>query len=203
MTPVAARILCIAGSPRRNGNNDRVLAALEEGVRVAGGKVDHLVAARAGASPCRGCNSCSRDGRCIQRDGMDRVYQSIDAADAVAIATPVYFATVPAVLKILYDRCQPYWARRYVLGQPAPTVRRPGALLIVRGGGDPFGSECATSPTKSVFAVLGVELIASAESLADRLGEIEQDPAMIARAAEIGSLLVAEASRRKALREDL
>ena len=87
---------------------------------------------------------------------MDDVYARIDAADAIAIATPVYFATVPAVLKVLYDRCQPYWARRYVLGEPAPAVRRPGALLIVRGGGDPFGSECAVAPTKSVLAVLGV-----------------------------------------------
>ena len=48
---------------------------------------------------------------------------------AIVIATPVFFATVPAVLKILYDRCQPYWARRYVLGEPPPDVRRPGALL--------------------------------------------------------------------------
>ncbi len=31
-----------------------------------------------------------------------------DAAEGLAIAAPVYFATVPAVLKTLYDRCQPY-----------------------------------------------------------------------------------------------
>jgi multimeric flavodoxin WrbA len=195
-----ARIFCIAGSPRRNGNNDCVLAALEDGVRSAGGEVDHLVSAQSGVNPCRGCNSCSKDGRCIQRDPMDDVYARIDAADGIAIATPVFFATVPAVLKTLYDRCQPYWARRYVLGEPPPKVRRPGALLIVRGGGDPFGSECVKAPTKSVLAVLGVEIVESAEAFADRAGDIERDPEMIVEARAIGVRLAVEAERRRGLR---
>jgi len=197
---MGARILCIAGSPRRNGNNDRVLAALEEGVRSVGGEVDHLIAASSGVNPCRGCNSCSKDGRCIQRDAMDDIYARIDAADGIAIATPVYFATVPAVLKILYDRCQPYWARRYVLGEPAPQVRRPGALLVVRGGGDPFGSECAKMPTKSVLAVLGAEIVESVEALADRAGEIDQHAEVLAEATAIGARLATEAERRRGLR---
>jgi multimeric flavodoxin WrbA len=196
----ACRILCIAGSPRRNGNTDRALASLEEGVRSEGGIVDHLVAATAGANPCRGCNACSADGVCIQRDGMDDVYARMDAADGIAIATPVFFATVPAVLKILYDRFQPYWARRYVLGEPPPSVKRPAALLLVGGGGDPFGSECAKAPTKSILAVLGVELIATAEATADRAREIEENPEMLAEASTIGAQLSAEATRRKALR---
>ena len=200
---MGARILCIAGSPRRNGNNDRVLDALEDGVRSAGGEIDHLVAAQSGVNPCRGCNACAKDGRCIQRDAMDDIYTRIDAADGIAIATPVYFATVPAVLKVLYDRCQPYWARRYVLGEAAPAVRRPGALLIVRGGGDPFGSECAKMPTKSVLAVLGVEIVESAEAFADSAGEIERNPEMLADAEAIGARLALEADRRKAARQGL
>jgi multimeric flavodoxin WrbA len=94
----------------------------------------------------------------VIRDGMDTARELIDAAHALAIATPVYFATVPAVLKVIYDRCQPYWARRYVLGEPAPEVYRPGALLLVGGGGDPFGTACAVTPTRSVLNVLGVSL---------------------------------------------
>jgi multimeric flavodoxin WrbA len=132
---------------------------------------------------------------------MDDIYARIDAADGLAIATPVYFATVPAVLKTLYDRCQPYWARRHVLGEPVRKPYRPGAVLIVRGGGDPYGSECAMSPTNSVLAVLGVETVESAEAFADRAGEVEQDSEMLAEAGAIGARLVVEADRRKGLRE--
>jgi hypothetical protein len=64
---------------------------------------------------------------------------------------------VPAVLKCLYDRCQPYWARRYQLGLPAPE-KRPGGLLVVRGGNDPYGYECAVTTSRSVFAVLGLTM---------------------------------------------
>lgn len=152
-------VLCIAGSPRRNGNSDRFLDAFSAGVEDGGGTPVRLVAALAGANPCRGCNACSKTGVCIVRDGMDAVYAQVDSANALAIATPVFFATVPAVLKTLYDRFQPYWARRYILGEPVPAVRRPASLIVVGGGGDPFGMNCAVVPTRSVLGAAAFELI--------------------------------------------
>jgi multimeric flavodoxin WrbA len=194
----APRVLCIAGSPRRRGNSDQLLDALARGVTAAGGEPVRLVAADAGVRPCRGCNACSQTGECVQRDGMDAVYAELDAADAIAIGTPVFFATVPAVLKLLYDRCQPYWARRYVLGEPAPAVRRPGALLVVGGGGDPFGTACAITPSKSVANVLGVTLDPVFECIGpDRASDMAQHPDALARAEEIGRDLVSAVLRAR------
>lgn len=161
------------------------------GVSAAGGVPQLLVAAKAGVNPCRGCNACSKDGVCIQRDGMDEVYSAVDAADAVAICTPVFFATVPAVLKVLYDRFQPYWARRYVLGEPARNPKRPGALLIVGGGGDPFGTGCAITPSKSVMNVIGVASDTVFECIGpDTPGDMAAHPDCLRRAEEIGRELV-------------
>lgn len=193
----APRVLCIAGSPRRGGNSDQLLDALERGVRDAGGTPVRLVATDAGAQPCRGCNACAQTGECVVRDGMDAVYAELDAADAIVVSTPVYFATVPAVLKILYDRCQPYWARRYVLGEPAPLLRRPGALLIVGGGGDPFGTSCAVAPSRSVMNVLGVALETVYECVGpDAASDMGHHPEALKRAEEIGRELVSAASPR-------
>jgi multimeric flavodoxin WrbA len=191
----APRVLCIAGSPRRGGNSDQLLDALARGVRDAGGEPVRLIAAEAGAHACRGCNACSQTGECVVRDGMDDVYTALDAADAIVISTPVYFATVPAVLKVLYDRCQPYWARRYVLGEPAPVSKRPGALLVVGGGGDPFGTSCAVTPSKSIMNVLGV----SAETVFECVGpdaasDMGHYPEALKRAEEIGRELVSAVS---------
>jgi multimeric flavodoxin WrbA len=194
----APRILCIAGSPRRRGNSDQLLDALIRGVTDAGGEPVRLVAADAGVRPCRGCNACSQTGECVQRDGMDAVYAEIDAADAIAISTPVFFATVPAVLKIVYDRCQPYWARRHVLHEPAPAVRRPGALLVVGGGGDPFGTGCAITPSRSVANVLDVTLDPVFECVGpDRASDMAQHPDALARAEQIGGELVAAVLRAR------
>ena len=185
---VVPLVLCIAGSPRRGGNSDQLLDALEAGVLAAGGAPKRLVAADAGVNVCRGCNACSLSGTCIVRDGMDAVYAAVDAADAIVISTPVYFATVPAVLKTLYDRFQPYWARRYVLGEPVRTPRRPGALLVVGGGGDPFGTSCAVTPSRSVLNVLGVSLDAVFECVGpDSASDMGQHPEALERARAIGA----------------
>jgi multimeric flavodoxin WrbA len=189
------RVLMVAGSPRRGGNSDVLLDACAEGVRIGGGEVDLLVVERSGVGPCTGCNGCSRFGLCIVSDGMQEMYPRIEAADAIVVATPVYFATVPAVLKAFYDRCQPYWARRYVLDQPIER-RRPGALIVVGGGGDPYGNGCAIAPTRSVFAVLGVDYSFELAVDADSRGEaLAQEPKM-QRAREIGNAIALEAFER-------
>jgi len=191
-------VLCIAGSPRRHGNSDRLLQATAQGVTEAGGIARTLIVSEAGIAPCRGCNSCSKDGVCVVHDGMQAVYPMLDEADVIVVATPVYFATVPAVLKALYDRCQPYWARRYVLGQPIAR-RRPGALLLVRGGGDPFGGECAVTTTRSVFAVLGIDLVDQLDLQGpDAPGDVESYPESFARARRIGRELVSISGKRAA-----
>jgi multimeric flavodoxin WrbA len=184
-------VLCLAGSPRRHGNSEQLLDALVRGVEAAGGVADKLVAVEAGARPCRGCNSCSQTRECVIRDGMDDVYARMDAAEAMAVVTPVFFATVPAVLKIIFDRCQPYWARRHVLGEPAPAHKRPGAILVVGGGGDPFGTGCAFTAVKSVFAVLAVAADTVFECVGpDGARDIQNHPEALIRAEQIGAELV-------------
>jgi multimeric flavodoxin WrbA len=191
----APRLLAIAGSPRRGGNSDTLLDASAEGAAAAGAEVDRLIVSSSGIGPCTGCNECSRNGFCVVRDGMLEVYPRIDAADAFVIASPVFFATVPAVLKALYDRCQPYWARRFVLHRPIER-RRPAGLLVVGGGGDPYGNSCAIAPTRSVLAVLGADYSYELAVEADARGDAAAQEPAVRRAREIGGALALEAYER-------
>jgi multimeric flavodoxin WrbA len=191
----APRLLAIAGSPRRGGNSDTLLDACVAGAAAAGADVDRLVVASSGIGPCTGCNECSKDGFCVVLDGMQAVYPRIEAADAFVIATPVFFATVPAVLKAFYDRCQPYWARRFVLHHPIEH-RHPAALLVVGGGGDPYGNSCAIAPTRSVLAVLGADYSYELAVEADARGDAAAQEPAIRRAREIGGALALEAYER-------
>lgn len=193
MTVSEGYVLGIAGSPRRHGNSEQLLEACLEGAREAGAPVRLLVAGEAAVAPCRGCNACSLTGECVVRDSMRDVYPLLDAAAAIVVSTPVYFATVPAVLKSVIDRCQPYWARRYVLKQP-PSAKRPGGALIVRGGGDPYGYKCAATAVKSVYAVLRVsydhELAVEGP---DSPSDIGRRPEALAEARAMGASLAREA----------
>jgi multimeric flavodoxin WrbA len=189
-------VLGIAGSPRRDGNSERLLDALLAGAHEAGAPVFKVPVVEYGIAPCRGCNACSLTGVCVIEDRMHEVYALLDAASAIVVSTPVFFATVPAVLKALYDRCQPYWARRYELGVPA-REKRPGGLLVVRSGGDPYGYECAITTTRSVFAVLALRL---EEPLVlegvDSPSDIGRYPDSLRSAAALGARLAEAASPR-------
>ncbi len=190
------RVLCILGSPRAHGNSARLLDKFADGVSEAGGVPVRLSVAELAIESCRGCGGCSATGVCVVHDDMDDVYRLLDGAHAIAVATPVYFATVPATLKVLYDRCQPYWARRYLLGERPRAHRRPGAVLVVGGGGDPYGTACALTPTRSVFAVLDVSVDGVVEVVGpDASGDVERHPDAIARAREAGIELTRAAIR--------
>lgn len=182
----APLVLGIAGSPRRHGNSEQLLDACLAGAEGAGARARKLAAADLAIRPCQGCNACSLTGECVIHDQMRDAYAAIDAAQAIVVASPVFFATVPGVLKVLFDRMQPYWARTHVLKQPLP-ARRPGALLLVRGGGDPYGFVAAEYAIKSVFAVLGVDLIGEVNVTGvDSPSDIGRHPDALDRARSLG-----------------
>ncbi|PKQ30364.1 MAG: flavodoxin family protein [Actinobacteria bacterium HGW-Actinobacteria-10] len=187
----ALKVLCVAGSPRRQGNSARLLSACIEGIREVGATPDLLDLAATPIPGCTGCNGCSATGMCAQGDPMTPVYERIDSASALVIASPVYFASVPSSLKAFLDRFQPYWVRRYLLHQQLPGPRRPAALLLVGGGGDPFGTRCAVTPVQSALAVAGFEVGEPFEVLGpDARGDIEALTDSLDAAREVGRGLI-------------
>jgi NAD(P)H-dependent FMN reductase len=189
-------VLGIAGSPRRYGSSDRLLEAALEGAKAAGARTERFVAAQANMRPCLGCNACSLTGECVQHDGGPAFYATLDRADAIIVASPVYFASVPAVLKICYDRLQPYWARTYVLKQPPPE-RRPGAFLLVRNAGDPYGFTGTEHTTRSVFAVLGIDVLGAVKvEGVDSGADLAARPEALEQAETLGRAVGAEATVR-------
>ncbi|MBN2823196.1 MAG: flavodoxin family protein [Coriobacteriia bacterium] len=193
-------VLGIVGSPRRHGNSEQMLDAALEGARDAGAVIEKLLVAEADIEACRGCNACSLTGECVIRDDMLKIYPLIDRADAVIVGSPVFFATVPGVLKAFYDRMQPYWARVHVLKMPLPS-RRPGGYVVVRGGGDPYGFVAAQYTTKSVFAVLGLDYVGEVKVEAvDSPSDVGRHPDALDEARVLGRLIAREAVGR--MRDD-
>lgn len=189
----APLVLGIAGSPRRNGNSEQLLDACLAGAVDGGARVQKLAVTDYAIEACRGCNSCSLTGECVIRDRMREVYAAIDSAQAIVVASPVFFATVPGVLKVLFDRMQPYWARTHVLKQPRP-ARRPGAFLLVRSGGDPYGFVAAEYTIKSVFAVLGIDLVGEMKVTGvDSASDVIRQPDDLVHARELGVQVAAAA----------
>lgn len=149
-------VLCIAGSPRRDGNSDRLLAEAMRGARDAGLAVEHLVIQRLSFSACLECGGCAREGRCIVDDAMGEVFAALDRTDHLIIATPIFFMGVPGKLKSLIDRCQVYWARKFVRHEPVGREHPGGnAAFIAVGATDfPHLFDGSRSVVKAVLKVL-------------------------------------------------
>jgi arsenate reductase (thioredoxin) len=125
--------LGLQGSPRKKGNSDLLLGAFMKALEDRGARTRVLQVTRQHIEPCKELTVCEKKGLCPIKDDMDReVYALLRRADIVVIASPVFFYNVSAQLKALIDRCQAFWARKYLLKlrDPGHLVRR-GFLLAV------------------------------------------------------------------------
>lgn len=135
------RALVLVGSAHEHGKSaalgQAVASALEE--RDVETAFHHLAIAPVG--PCTNCGACQVTGRChIEGDSWPELSARMEGCDIMFLVAPVYFAGPAAPLKAALDRCQMFWARKYVLERDVPP-KRPCHLLVVGDGGDPFGSE--------------------------------------------------------------
>lgn len=109
------KILAIFGSPRRKGNTSLLLEKAAEGAAEAGAAVEKIVLRDLNMSPCLEIYGCKKDGRCVIRDDFQGIYDRILECHGLMLASPVFFYTVSAHTKILMDRCQSLWVKRYLL----------------------------------------------------------------------------------------
>jgi len=86
------KVLGIAGSPRRErGLSHQVVNRILEGAQAAGAETELLYLIDSEPEYCIHCgHSCFEDGICAQEDAATLRSTSVDGADAIVIAAPVY-----------------------------------------------------------------------------------------------------------------
>ena len=158
-------ILYISGSPRSH-TSEALVALIEKGARKAGARSQFFFLSKKRIAPCLGCGSCSKTGDCVQASRTARhkllddyleFHALLERADALVIVAPIYFAGPSSQLKALFDRLQPYWAKRYVLGE-TPRPKRPAQLFVVGESGEAHGHAPLVGIARSALAVAGFNL---------------------------------------------
>jgi len=191
------KVLGIAGSPRRDGNTDLLLAEAMKGAAHRGAKVKTIVLSDLEIAPCQHCDTCLDTGQCWIKDDMQRVYRELSKADRIALASPLHFMGVTAQTKAMIDRCQALWARKYKLDMPPLGNKRERKGLFISVGArsedDMFAPAIAT--VKSLCRVLDItyagELVFSG---VDEKGAITKHPDALRQAFVTGQRLVDDSS---------
>ena len=158
------QIVAIYGSPRRRGNTATLLKHAVQGAVDAGAQVNEIVLRDLKMSPCLEIYACKKNGRCAIKDDFHQVVDQILSAKALMLASPIFFYTVSAHTKILMDRCQSLWVKKYWIdkvpfGQWEP--KRKGLFISVGAtkGKKLFNGVLLT--VKYFFDVLDMELFRS------------------------------------------
>ena len=189
------KVLGIAGSPRRGGNTDLLLAEVMRGAADKGAETKTIVLNDLEITPCQHCDACSEAGECRIKDDMQMVYRELEQADRIVIASPIQFMGVTAQTKAMIDRCQALWARKYVLKKPPLGDKRERRGLFISVGGMKLANlfEPALATVKALFKVLDIDYVG--ELLfpgVDEKGAIKNHPDALKQAFTIGQKLVEE-----------
>jgi multimeric flavodoxin WrbA len=197
---VATRVLALAGSARRGGNTETLLDWCLEAARSEGAVVVKFGLAELDLHGCRSCGACHKDGVCIQKDDMELLYPHLRTAGSIVLASPTYFQGMPAVPKMVVDRCQPFWALKYLLKRPiaaAEGTRRLGAFLSCSGTTFSNTFDGSRLILRSLWNVLDVTQ--AGEVLCpgvDAKGDILKEPGARVAAEQLGRRLARETKRK-------
>lgn len=190
------RVLCIAGSPRRDGNTDLLLRQIAAGAASREAQTKTVILSELDVFPCRHCDSCLKTGKCVIDDDMQWLHTDLREADRVVLASPIFFMGVTAQTKAMIDRCQALWVIKYVLKLPVainPGKERRGIFISVGGTELSNLFQPAIATIKSWFTTLDIsydgELVFSG---IDEKGSIIQHSTALKDAFTAGQKLVAD-----------
>lgn len=156
-----SNILAIYGSPRRKGNTALLLKRAVEGARETGAEVEEVVLRDLKMSPCLEIYGCRKTGKCVIRDDFQQIHDQMQACKGLMLASPIFFYSLSAHTKILIDRCQSLWVKKYWIdrvsyGQWEP--KRKGLFISLGATKGKKLFDGALLTIKYFFDVLDMEL---------------------------------------------
>ena len=143
-------ILVITGSPRRRGNSDVMCDHFTRGAQGRGHIVSRFDAAADPVHGCKACDACwSKGTACVFNDGFTRLAPMLEQADAMVLASPLYWFGLSAQLKGAFDKVYSYMSPRR---KTALEIKE--AALLICGEGDPVHFTGAVETYKHICEYL-------------------------------------------------
>lgn len=175
------QVVAINGSPHEGfGNTSQMLAMLGQHLSREGLELEEIFLSQHQIGFCTGCATCLETGACWVRDDYKSVVRTVLEADAVILASPVYFFNVTAQMKTFLDRSLGY-------GHRPRRDWKPGLALSVSAG---HGETWVADYLSRVMRAFGAFPVGKFTAIAVGPGEFLGREAVEARAAGLARDLV-------------
>lgn len=131
------KIVSLLGSPRSNGNSATIANHLLQTAAGLGAETQSFELNRLAYRGCQACYAC-KTGRedCVLNDDLTAVLAAVQGADAVVLASPVYYGDITSQLKGFVDRSFSYLVPDYRTN-PLPSRLSRKKLVFVLTQGHP------------------------------------------------------------------
>lgn len=180
------QILILKGSPREKGNSSLLADKTAEGARAAGAEVETYSLHRMDIHPCDACDTCQETGVCVLKDDMQVLYPKLAEADAIVIASPIYWFTVNAQTKLFIDR----W---YALesSQGNALKGKQFGFILTYGDSDPYSSGAinAIRSFQDMCRYIGANIAGTVYGTANNEGDVLKQPELLGKAFKLGAKL--------------
>jgi multimeric flavodoxin WrbA len=184
-------VLGVAGSPRKNGNSTALLEEALNGAKSNGAETKLIHACDLDITHCNHCDICLKTGTCCLEDDMSMIIDEIDKCDVLMIASPIHFTNVSSQLKLLIDRAQPLWAKKYIQKVPALSVKDRKAAFFSSAAmyGDKL-FDGAIETVKSFLLCMDIPLVSTlAIPNIEKAGEVKAYRIIMENSFDIGKKL--------------
>lgn len=144
------KVLIINGSPRLNGNTTQVLNEMKNVLIEEELEVEIFQVGTKNIRGCIACNKCRELGKCIFDDVVNELLPKLHEADALVVATPVYYASANGTLISLLDRL--FYANQVDL-----SMKVGASIAIARRG----GASATFDELNKYFTISGMPIVSS------------------------------------------
>jgi multimeric flavodoxin WrbA len=181
------QILILKGSPRERGNSAVLADKAAAGARSAGAQVESIYLHSLDIRPCDACDLCKAPGSgCVIEDDMQPLYPKLAGADAIVLASPIYWFTFSAQLKLCMDRCYAFQSSDW-----QELKNKPFGIILTYGDTDLYtsGGINAIHTFESMARFLHGELVGIVHASLDEADEAAKQPALLEQAYRLGQQL--------------
>ena len=128
------KALGIVGSPRKGGNTEKLTEHCLKAIAEEGLDTEIIRLAGLDIRPCDACMVCKTGEKCPIKDDLFPIYMKMKEAEAIILATPVYYGSATALMKALMERAG------YIAGGNGRVFsgKVGGPLVVARRGGQNF-----------------------------------------------------------------
>ena len=178
-----SKIVAVISSPRKDANSATIVKSMVEAAKGKGHDVQVFnVAELKDRRGCIACMGCKKAGKCVLKDEITPILDAIRDADGVILSTAVYFGQPTGQYRLLEDR---FFS--FIDGSFAPNVT-PKKFAVVVTAGTGGADEVAAQISGRMASFFKFECIGTVTMTGGNPPhEAEQNPEILAKAAEIGS----------------